>query len=209
MIEVIENSIQLAALTVCAVIATVFAVRDRSRRSALLAMFYGSYVLGDTYWLLYLVFYGHTPSLFYVPYLCWYAAYVFLHLLLLRLSSETERCFRAPAAWAGPVFTVAMGVFYILQWGDVLGNLITALLMGLLLYHLIRGFLYLRKHPEEGNRWWMYLLALVFCVLEYAAWTASCFFWDEVLTNPYFWFDFLVTPCTVLFLPACRKAVSA
>lgn len=207
MIEVIENSIQLAALTVCTVIATICATREKSKRSALLAMFYGSYVLGDLYWLLYLVCYGHTPTFFYVPYLGWYAAYTFLHLLLLRLSPKEERNFRTPFAWAGPVFAVFMCTYY-MTFGAYLGNTVTALLMSLLLYHTIRGLIYLHKHPGEDNRRrWIYLAAFVFCVIEYAAWTCSCFFWDESIRNPYYWFDLLVTPCTVMFLPAFRKAV--
>lgn len=50
---------------------------------------------------------------------------------------------------------------------------------------------------------------LTFTALEYALWTASCFWVSDTLTNPYFWFDFLLTLVLLLFLPAVRKAVEA
>ena len=39
--------------------------------------------------------------------------------------------------------------------------------------------------------------------------TASCCWVSDTLTNPYFWFDFLLTLVLLLFLPAVRKAVEA
>ena len=50
---------------------------------------------------------------------------------------------------------------------------------------------------------------LAFIALEYALWTASCFWVSDTLTNPYFWFDFLLTLVLLLFLPAVRKAVDS
>lgn len=54
-----------------------------------------------------------------------------------------------------------------------------------------------------------YGTVLAFTALEYALWTASCFWVSDTLTNPYFWFDFLLTLVLLLFLPAVRKAVTA
>ena len=66
MIEIIENAVQLAVLTICMVLSADYSYRKQNRESAILAMFYGSYVLGDLYWLLYLICYGYTPRVFYV-----------------------------------------------------------------------------------------------------------------------------------------------
>ena len=93
MVEIIENAVQLVVLTCCAGFACWLSLKKQNRECARLAMFYGSYVLGDLYWLLYLVCYGHTPGIFYVPYMSWYAAYVFLDLLLLCLATAEERKF--------------------------------------------------------------------------------------------------------------------
>ena len=204
MVEIIENAVQLVVLTCCAGFACWLSLKKQNRECARLAMFYGSYVLGDLYWLLYLVCYGHTPGIFYVPYMSWYAAYVFLDLLLLCLATAEERKFISWPSLVLPVFAAVMCVYY-MQFGDYAGNLVSAVLMSLLMYHSSRGMHYLRKHPEGDGRKWMYILTLVFCFVEYSAWTASCFFVGDTLANPYYWFDFMVTPVVALFLPAFRK----
>ena len=208
MTEIIENSAQLGLLTVWTVLAGAYAIRSAHRDGALLPLFYGSYVLGDIYWLLYLIFYGETPYIFYVSYISWYAGYLFLYLLLLRVSTSEERKENHPVLWLLPLFTAAMGIYY-MQWGDYAGNLISAVLMTLLLWHAVRGLIHIRSNPEAAPRRFLYITVLVFCALEYAAWTASCFFSGDTLANPYFWFDFMMTPCAMLILPAYRKAVEA
>ena len=99
MIESVENAFQLALIAVCLTLAVIYTVREKPRNGTLLVMFYGSYLLGDLYWLLYLLFYGDNPSIFYIPDLSWYAAYGFLYLLLQRLSSKEERQSGCLPAW--------------------------------------------------------------------------------------------------------------
>ena len=84
MIEIVENSLQLALLLTFTILSGVYAYRRQNIIAGILTTVYGSYVLGDIYWLLYLVFFEHTPNVFYVPYLSWYAAYLFLFLMLHR-----------------------------------------------------------------------------------------------------------------------------
>lgn len=48
---------------------------------------------------------------------------------------------------------------------------------------------------------------LAFAALEYALWTSSCFWISDTLSNPYFWFDFLLSLVLLLLLPALGKAV--
>ena len=56
MIEQIDNGIQIAVLVVCVVTAIFKAARYRSRSWTLLAFFYGSWLLGDIYWTVCLLF---------------------------------------------------------------------------------------------------------------------------------------------------------
>ena len=215
MIESIENALQLGLIVLCLTISAVYAFREKPPNGSLLVMFYGSYLLGDLYWLLYLLFYGHTPEIFYVSDLSWYAAYVFLHLMLQRFSTEEERKSRPPLAYMPVILTTGMGVFYI-WWGisygsggEYTGNFISALMMSLLLIHSVRGLVFIRKNPEAANRKMLYIVTLVFCLIEYCAWTCSCFWFEDTLANPYLWFDFMLTVCMAFFLPAFRKAVKA
>lgn len=207
-IEIIENSFQLALLAVCLVLAGTYAMRRRNLDAGILAMFFGSYVLGDTYWLLYRIFRGYTPNLFYVSDLSWYAGFLFLYLVLQRLAPEEEKKTSHAALWLLPAFTAGMAVYY-MQWEDYFGNTLTAVLMGMLLFHAARGLVFMRKHPEAPRRRMLYVAVIVFCAFEYLTWTASCIFEGDTLANPYYWLDFMVTLCAVMFLPAFRKAVEA
>ena len=90
--------------------------------------------------------------------------------------------------------------------GEILSNLIYAVLMGLLLFASLRR---LTDGNGGGRSKALALLILLFCLLEYALWTASCFWTGETLGNPYYWFDFLLTLSFPFFLPAVKKAVAA
>lgn len=209
MIETIENAVQLALIAVCLTVSCVYVVRKKPPNGRILIMFYASYLLGDLYWLLYLMCYGHTPAIFYVSDLSWYAAYTFLALMLHGLFTEEERKEKYWPVYLPVLFTGGMCVFY-MQWGDYFGNLMSAMLMSILMIHSVRGLIFIRKHPEAENRRMMCLLTLVFCVLEYCVWTVSCYMDEyEAAYYTYIGFDVLLTVSMILFLPAFRKAVKA
>lgn len=201
MIEQIDNGIQIAVLVVCVVTAIFKAARYRSRSWTLLAFFYGSWLLGDIYWTVCLLFYDRTPEISVVSDLSWYASYIFLYMLLRHVSPPEELTRKRILPLLGPVFSLGMALFF-MQRGEILSNLIYAGLMGLLLYSTIR------RLAERRNRF-LPALILILCLLEYALWTASCFWNDELLLHPYYWFDFLLTVSFPFFLPAVRKAVAA
>lgn len=213
MIETIENAFQLALIAVCLALAVIYTVREKPRNGTLLVMFYGSYLLGDLYWLLYLLFYGDNPSIFYIPDLSWYAAYGFLYLILQRLSTKEERQTSCPAAWLTLLFTGGMGIYYIIWYisngynDGYISTAVSAVLMSLLLFHSVRGLAYIRSHPEAGRRRMLYIVTVVFVVVEHLMWTASCIWTEDTPANPYYWFDVMMTINLALFLPAFRKAV--
>ena len=201
MIEQIDNGLQIAVLVLCVTAAIFKAAGYRSRSWTLLAFFYGSWLLGDVYWSVCLLFYDKTPEISVVSDLSWYASYIFLYMLLRRVSPPEELAGRRILPWLGPVFALGMALFF-MRRGEIVNNLIYAALMGLLLYASIHRLI------ERRNRT-LPALILVFCLLEYALWTASCFWNDAILLHPYYWFDFLLTVSFPFFLPAVRKAVSA
>ena len=197
MIERIENALQIGTLVVCAAIALYRIVKRRGEAWTLLSFFYGSWLLGDVYWLACLVFYDGTPQISAVSDLSWYASYIFLYLLL-RHTAPPEKPFGAKVLpWLGPVFTAGMGVFFMLR-GEIAANVAYAALMGFLLYAAIRRLM-------ERRSVYLSVLILVFCLLEYALWTASCFWNDEIVLHPYYWFDFLLTVSFPFFLPATER----
>ena len=74
MIESLENTLQIAVLLLCAALALLWAVRGRSRAWMLAFFFFGSFLLGDIYWLAVLLFFDQTPQISVVSDLSWYAS---------------------------------------------------------------------------------------------------------------------------------------
>ena len=156
MIETIDNTFQWIMTGVCTVIALYRAARLKSRRWSMLGLFSGVYLLGLTYWLMFLLFYGHMPMYSYIPDLCWYSAYLFLLLLLIYIREESsgsdsfpgdpEEGFLkrvskvSPVLWLVPVFTIGMSIFY-MQRGDYISNIIAAVLMTGLIWHSLAGLI--------------------------------------------------------------------
>ena len=206
MIESIENVLQIMVLLGCTGISLYRAAAFQSRSWTLAVFFFGSWVLGDIYWLACLVFYDATPQISIISDLSWYASYTFLYLLLIRAAPPPEKGgIKRLLPWTGPLLSAALAVFF-MQWGEVLSNLIYAALMGLLLFAAINRLMDCGKYRAQL---FLSVLILVFCLLEYGLWISSCFFQGETLANPYYWFDLLMTASFPVFLPAMKKAVSA
>ena len=155
--------------------------RRKSKAYGTLALFYAAIALGDLYWLLYLGFYHVTPQYSYISEVAWYAAWLFLLLLLRQMQGERPLG-RHPLLWLIPVFTGGMCVFY-MRWGDYVGNLISAVFMTLLLWRALPGC-FTKESGSSAKRWFS-IAVVAFCLVEYIMWTLSCFFDGDTLANPY------------------------
>ena len=200
MVERIENALQIVVLLFCVNAALYRALkRTQPRAWTLLALFYGSWALGDIYWLVCLIFYDHTPQISVVSDLSWFAAYIFLYMFLRQVSPPDSAKEKRLLPWTGPLFAAGMAVFF-MQWGEIESNLIYAGLMGLLLFSVIRRLM-------DGRQQLLCAAIAVFCLLEYALWVSSCFFTDNGLLTPYYWFDFLLTVSFPFLLPAAEMRI--
>lgn len=218
MIDGLENALQVVALLICVLISVSRTVKWHSRTWTILGFFFGSWALGDLYWMFCLLLFDTTPAVSVVSDLSWYASYIFLYLLLRQTAPPESPRERRLMPWLGFVFTLGMAIwfcsFYIywneeqgyhfILWDKVLNNLICAALMGLLLFSSIRRLLDRERYPAQRA---LCAAILIICLMEYALWTCSCFWFDDSLANPYYWVDFLLTASFFLLLPATRKAV--
>ena len=204
LIETIDNAFQLLSLGILAVMTVYRAVTTRNRIWILLYMFYIVIALGNLYWFLYMMLYKETPFYSFIPDFCWAAAYMSLLLLLLYIREGEWKYRQFMALWPVAIFTLAMSVFY-MRYGKYLTNLTYAVLMAMLIMVTIVGF----KNTEKGSgKRRLYLSSLLFCLVEYSLWTASCFDWSgPVFLDPYYFLDVLLTVSYILFYPAARKAV--
>ncbi len=204
MIDVYENSVQVAVLLGCLAFALPKALRTRERVWTLLVLAYGSWAMGNFFWLACHVFYGAMPQITLVSDLSWYTFYIFLYMLLREVTPPEKAGERRVLPWLGVVFAVGMAVYYI-QWGNAVSNLICALLMSLLLFSVIRRLLDIRMYAKQR---FLFILILAFCLTEYLMWTSSCIWESNSLLAPYYWFDILLTISFPLFIPATKRAVA-
>jgi hypothetical protein len=205
MIEILDNSVQLAVMAACSAVSWALASKRRRQAYAILACYYGSLSMGLLYWLAYDIITSYTPKIFYVSDLCWVSSYLFLLMLVTQTSGPEENAFRHPAAWLSPALAAVMTVFYC-HWGDCVENIIWCGLMGASGWFSVRGCIWAVRSGQTDRRNF-HLAVLLLIVVEYCLWTASCFWTDDTLANPYFWFDFSLTATGALLLPATVKVV--
>ena len=148
-----------------------------------------------------------TPQVFYVSDLAWLASFVFLLALTLTLPTAEERRFRTRLCRLVPVVCLPQFILYV-TYGDVLSNVFMCGMTMLLAWCAVHGLVWAKRSGGARLRRF-YGTVLAFAALEYALWTSSCFWVSDTLTNPYFWFDFLLSLVLLLLLPALRKAVDA
>lgn len=210
-IEGLEITFQIVVLCICGIFVLTRMRSVREKSCLLLFAFYGSFLLGDLYWQVCLLYYGAIPQVSLVSDLSWYAAYLFLFLLMRNAgeaagyeNGTAQTSVQKALPCLAPVFTAAMAVFYIRD-GKIFSNIVYAVLMGLLLFMAAKGLL----QTGEGRDCFRSLCGVVFliCLLEYALWTVSCF-WDIVaLRYVYFGIDLLITLCFPLFIPIVKREV--
>ncbi len=201
-IERIDNSLQLLCLGICLVFAVYQALISNKRIWMIATMYYGINFLAVLYWVLYLVFYGATPSFSFISDFCWFSAYLFLLLLLMTAMESKTKHNSSKALRFVSVFPFGMSLFY-MKWGKYLTNLAYAGIMSFLLYHAIRGMLSSKK---TSGAYHLSRSVLIYCVIEYCLWTASCFE-SPVLYYSYYLFDFLFTVVNVLLCFSVGKVV--
>lgn len=223
MIEIADNIVQLISTGLVTVISLYRSARTKSLAWNMLGLFSGVYFLGLTYWLLFLLFYNHTPHYSIIQDLSWYSSYLFLMLLIIYVREESSGndsfpvsprtpigeivASIKPVLWLIPVFTAGMCIFF-MQYGAILSNIIAAVLMTGLIWHAASGLLSFGGEDRNYNKHkLLYLVTILFCITEYALWTSSCIWQGSKITNPYFWLDTLLSIVFLLFIPALRKAV--
>ncbi len=209
MIELFDNFFQLLVIAL-ATIGSVFAFYKSSKQAYfLLACFFGTFMLGSFYWTLHFLLFKYTPQVFYVSDLAWVASTMFLLTLQFNLSTAEERKFKHPAAWLVPLFCLPQ-LFLYLSHGDILFNLVICGLTMVLAWFSTLGLIYARRQSsQERQMQFFHSGVLLIIFLQYCLWTSSCFWVSDTFTNPYFWFDFLLTVSLFALLPLTKKAVGS
>jgi len=209
MIELLDNFSQFLVTLLAAVGAGILFYKSRVQAYLLLTCFFGTFMLGTLYWTLHFFLFNYTPQIFYVSELAWIASSMFLLTLEYTLSTPDERKFRHPAVWLVPIFCIPQLILYLLR-GDILFNLLICGLTMAVAWCSARGLIYAKRQSgEQRAMQFFHIAVLIIIILQYCLWTSSCFWISDTYTNPYFWFDFLLTASMFALLPATKKAVGA
>ena len=205
MTEIIDNAVQLSVTLVCAVFSLCLFIKSRKQAYLILTCYYAAFSMGNIYWLVYDLITSYTPKIFYVSDLCWVAGYIFLLMLVTETAGEDERTYRHPAAWIFPVISAGMALFYC-QWGDYAENVIWCGIMGAAGWFAANGFIWsVRNKKNERRDFLISVMSLI--IIEYILWTTSCFWVSDSMSNPYFWFDYMLSASAAVLFITNAKAV--
>ncbi len=162
--------------------------------------------MSDYFWTVYQLVTGNYPEVSeFTAYLGWNIAYACLFLSLLSFIKEHDRLYFHPLMlW--PVLTNVPLLFLYLRYGGLLNNLwevgITTVTMVLCTGEIIY---YLRYRIFGTHFPYFAIIILIFGILEYGMWTASCFSWKSELSDPYIYCSFLSAILVVFFAWAVGK----
>ncbi len=209
MVELIDNLTQSAAALAAFIAAGVIYYKTRQQTFYLLACFMGCFMLGSFHWTLYILLFDRTPQIFYVSELAWSASFLFLLTLEYILASDQEKIFFHPALLLVPLFCIPQ-LFLYLSFGEISGNIFVVGLTMAAAWFAMRGLIFARTQVGAARNMQYFHAAVLFLIfLEYCLWTSSCFWISDTISNPYFWFDFLLTLALIALIPAAKKAVPA
>lgn len=205
MAELTDNVIQLFCVFICGIYSLVKAITKRNYRWLLITLFYLSFGIGLTYWVLYLVLFQSTPRVFFISELNWLASYIFLAIRLAVDITEEERQYKSQwFFFVLPTFSLIMCAFFCLRQ-SYLENISMGAAMAVCGFYGVKG-IYLSKQKHATSRLWIFSAVLIFYMAEYLLWISSYFGIGNTFLNPYFLVDtFILNPAIVLIAFAQSK----
>ena len=194
-------------------------IKNPKRTYLYLAIYFIAHFFSDYNWTVYLLVMDSYPvGSSFMANLGWNIAYFFLLLTAIKFRKEqAERRGAAKAFYFHPlmlwplVTNIPLFILYI-QFGGIINNLwqvgTTTLVMivttGELLYYRqnkkSKGILYSRVLFP-----YLAALILIYEILSYGMWTASCFDWEEAFLSPYFYCEILSSAIMVFFAWALNR----
>lgn len=205
MAELADNAIQLFFVFVCGLYSLFRLLKTKSYNWLFIVLFYLSFGIGMTYWVLYIVLFNCPPQVFCISELNWTASYIFLAMRLAYGENETQRrCRNNPLFWILPAFSLVMGIFFLIR-GSYFENVLMGSGIAVCGFYAVRGLYFARKSNNKG-RIWICGAVIFFYAAEYLLWLSSYFWVDGTFLNPYFLADtFVLNPALILLAAAGRK----
>jgi heme A synthase len=220
-IEDFENIFSLVC-TVIGLLYCLFKYIELPKRGYLyLVIFFLSHFLSDYYWTVYTLIMKDNPEVSeFTAYLGWNIAYVILFLAVFHFRRAEKKYFHPLMLW--PLATNIPLFIYYIQFGGIINNLWQVGFTTLTMVFCMRELLYYRAvkagklvPSQDGMPKTdvaiprLPLLVLLFLIVQYGMWTASCFEWSNELLNPYFYCTILYSLIPIFFVRAAGKEYAA
>ncbi len=200
MLETYENLYTLVVTVFGLFICLTGFVRYPRRGWVYISFFFLGRVLSEYHWTVYTFIIGDNPEISAVlAYFGWNVAYLMLFMFIRSIqSTEERRYFNLLMLLPIPV-NIAQLCLY-LTFGGIFNNVWQVTLTTLVAMCCIQSILYYLKHKNEGvKKPAVHIVGLIFIANEYCMWTASCYFWEDNLYNPYYWFAIIEGLLLLLF----------
>lgn len=192
--ELIDNFIQVVALGVGAIGATLQALFKRKREFVILAMAYACSAMGTAYWLLHIAIMGDIPRAFYVAEISWIAAYCFYLSLQIYRNRKDKIGFSLQGGFG--TFCVAMVAtkFRFMGASYLLSAIYSFVLLGVFYLSAWQRKIRGKFSPVDAAM-------MVMIVLQASIYVASYMTEDYTRFNVYFAIDLCLTTTAVSLLP--------
>ncbi|MCR4990691.1 MAG: response regulator [Lachnospiraceae bacterium] len=199
-LDVIHNVITLI-VTIIGLLICLFHYIEMPKKGWLFStIFFLMLLLSDYYWTLYTLVMHRDPEISAVfAYLGYNIGYLFLFFAVLVMQREgSRRYFNLLMLLPIPLNIYQLTLY--LQYGGFFNNIYQCTVLTLVAVICLKEILYCYKNRRSGiGVPAFHLAALLYVTCAFGMWTASCFFWGDDWTNPYYYFELANYLCALFF----------
>ena len=198
----LENFENLFCLfcTLIGLLSSLFRFIERPKKGYIfLIVFFLARFFSDYYWAIYVLTMHTYPNVStFLAYIGWNISYVFLFLAAFQINEEKFNYFHPLMLW--PLLTNIPLFILFIKFGGIFNNLWQTGTTTILMIFGTKDILFYFTHKKDRVPFhWFSFVGLIFLILEYGMWTASCFDWSSEIKNPYLYFTILTSLATVFF----------
>ncbi len=209
-VESLENILSLFC-TIIALLYCIFKYIETPKRGYryLIAFFLANF-LSEYYWTTYEFVMRSSPDVSgFAAYLGWNVGYLVLLLAVFFLRHKGAKRLFHPVILLPVLANIPQFLIYI-RYGGILNNLWEVGLTTLTMIFCLQEIVYCLKNRADRKAFPLFsVLVLVYLIVKYGMWTASCFDWSSELRNPYFYCSVLDALLCVFFGLGAKKYYDA
>lgn len=204
--ENLENIISLLCNIVGLLYCAFRFIESPKRGYRLIIIFFLANILSEYYWTVYELIMGSYPNVSeFAAYLGWNVAFFVLLVSVFLFRNKNSRRYFHPVMLIPVLLNVPQFILYI-SYGGILNNIWQVGTTTVTMVLCLQEIMYYFKHRSEYRSFPLIsMFVLVFLMLQYGMWSASCFDWPSELLNPYFYCTVFGSVLTLFFGYGIKK----